>query len=175
MEKALPGPIASAVVSARCRSKSLPARRTLLGLVFAIACFLGIWYGFAFGQGIKFWEAYASNRLSPQAAAAVSHCAYLHARPGPSSNFETRTHSDRYVPGTKPVLLKNAKIWSGEKNGTEVFYSDILLDKGVIKGIGRTSVQHLQNLKEEYEVIDAKYAWVTPGYVARLVTTFYGH
>ncbi len=163
MEKALPRPVAHAPWQQGTRG-FLP-RRALLGLIPAIACFLGIWYGFAFGQGIKFWEAYTSSRLSLQETAALSRCAYLHDKPGPSPSFYKRTQSDRYVPGTKPVLLKNAKIWSGEKNGTEVLYADILLDKGIIKGIGRTSSKWLNSLKEEYEVIDAKNAWVTPGYV----------
>ncbi|KAI0690097.1 composite domain of metallo-dependent hydrolase [Cytidiella melzeri] len=162
MEKALPRPIA---VASRPGTRNLTARRTLLGLIPAVACFLGIWYGFAFGQGIKFWESYRINRLSPQVAAALSRCANLYDKPGPPPNFSKRTHSDRFVPGTKPVLVKNAKIWSGDKNGTEIIYSDILLDKGIIKGIGRTASQLLKNMKEEYDVIDAKNAWVTPGIV----------
>ncbi|KAI0085136.1 carbohydrate esterase family 9 protein [Irpex rosettiformis] len=164
MEKALPRPVAGTPFRLT-GTRGFPTRRTLLGLIPAIACFLGIWYGFAFGQGIKFWEAYTTNRLSPQAAAAVSRCAHLHDKPGPPPNFSKRTQSDRYVPGTKPVLLKNAKIWSGEKNGTEVLYADVLLDKGIIKGIGRTSLKLVKGLKEEYEVIDARNAWVTPGIV----------
>ncbi|KAI0342085.1 carbohydrate esterase family 9 protein [Trametopsis cervina] len=99
------------------------------------------------------------------ATAALSKCAYLHNAPGPSADFYKRTESDRFVPGTKPTLLKNAKIWTGDKNGTEVVYADILLDKGVIKGIGQTGSKWFKSLKEDYEVIDVKYAWVTPGIV----------
>lgn len=163
MEKALPRPAAG--TRFRPGTRGFPTRRTLLGLIPAIGCFLVIWYGFAFGQGIKFWEAYTSDRLSLQAATAVARCANLHDKPGPPPNFLKRSQSDRYVPGTKPVLLKNAKIWSGEKNGTEVLHADVLLDKGVIRSIGRTSLKLANNLKEEYEVIDVRGAWVTPGYV----------
>ena len=163
MEKSLPRPVS--VASRQLTTNKSPSRRTLVSLLPAVACFLVIWYGFAFGQGIKFWEAYTTSRLSPQAAAALSRCASLHEKPGPPANFHSRSQSDRYVPGTKPVLLKNAKIWSGDKNGTDVFHSDILLDKGIIKGIGRTALKLSRNYKEDIEVIDVKDAWVTPGWV----------
>lgn len=163
MEKSLPRPVGGA--SRLLPINRGPSRRTLLSLLPACICFLVLWYGFAFGQGIKFWEAYTTNRLSPQAAAALSRCVSLQQKPGPPPNFYARSQSDRYVSGTKAVLLKNAKIWSGEKNGTDVFYSDILLDKGVIKGIGRNAKRLAKRFKEDIEVIDVKNAWVTPGYV----------
>ena len=119
----------------------------------------------AFGQGIDFWRAYTRENLSAEAAAAVARCRSLQARPGPPSDFAKRTQSDRYVPGTKPILIKNAKIWTGDKNGTEVVTADILLDKGVIKGIGHTTRKVLNAYRDDIQVIDAKNAWVTPGIV----------
>ncbi len=138
--------------------------RTILPIAVALACFLFLLYGFAFGQGIKFWEAYSRAGLSPQAAAAVSRCRSIQAKPAPPLDFAKRSQSDRFAPGTKPILLKNAKIWTGEKNGTEVVHADILLDKGLIKGIGQTNLAKiLKSYKDDIEVIDVKNAWVTPG------------
>ncbi|THG95395.1 hypothetical protein EW026_g6254 [Hermanssonia centrifuga] len=140
--------------------------RTILPIAVALACFLFLLYGFAFGQGIKFWEAYSRAGLSPQAAAAVSRCRSIQAKPAPPLDFAKRSQSDRFAPGTKPILLKNAKIWTGEKNGTEVVHADILLDKGLIKGIGQTNLAKiLKSYKDDIEVIDVKNAWVTPGIV----------
>ena len=61
----------------------------------------------------------------------------------------------------------NARIWTGEKNGTEVIEADILLDKGIIKGIG-----HIGRLLPQFDisegdaiVYDVKGSWVVPGCV----------
>ena len=159
MEKNLPLPNAAP----RHRTRPL-TRRAFLPLLLALTCFLVILYGFAFGQGIDFWQAYTRNNLSVEAAAAVARCRALHATPGPSADFAKRTQSDRFVPGTKPILIQNAKIWTGEKNGTEIIHADILLDKGIIKGIGHTAHKLVNAYKDEMMVIDAKNAWVTPGY-----------
>ncbi|KAJ7926491.1 hypothetical protein B0H13DRAFT_1084060 [Mycena leptocephala] len=43
---------------------------------------------------------------------------------------------DRFVEGTSPVLILIAKILTGARNGTEIVFGDVLLDKGVILGIG---------------------------------------
>ncbi|KAJ7727167.1 hypothetical protein B0H14DRAFT_2640955 [Mycena olivaceomarginata] len=41
------------------------------------------------------------------------------------------TGSDRCVQGTRPTLIKDAKILTGVRNGTEVIFGDVLLDKGI--------------------------------------------
>ncbi|KAJ7833563.1 hypothetical protein B0H13DRAFT_229853 [Mycena leptocephala] len=43
---------------------------------------------------------------------------------------------DRFVEGTSPVLILNAKILTGARNGTEIVFGDVLLDKGVLLGVG---------------------------------------
>jgi hypothetical protein len=161
MEKSLPPP--SSIPKRHC-ARPL-TRKAFLPPLLALTCFLVILYGFAFGQGIDFWQAYTRNNLSIEAAAAVARCQALRATPGPAADFLKRTHSDRFAPGTKPVLVKNAKIWTGEKNGTEVVHADILLDKGIIKGIGQTARKIIHAYKDDMVVVDAKNAWVTPGYV----------
>lgn len=84
---------------------------------------------------------------------------------GPSEDFYRRSQSDRFVPGTKPVLLKGAKIWTGAKNGTQVFTGDILLDKGLIKSVGNLGSASLKAYGSDLIVVDVKGAWVTPGIV----------
>ncbi|KAF8525610.1 hypothetical protein BU17DRAFT_41726 [Hysterangium stoloniferum] len=81
-----------------------------------------------------------------------------------------RAESDRFVPGTKPTLLRNAKIWTGGLNGTEgtclVIYGDLLLDKGLIKAIGYIPTRLLKSFdKQQLHIQDLQGAWVTPGLV----------
>jgi imidazolonepropionase-like amidohydrolase len=85
--------------------------------------------------------------------------------PGPAEQFNSRKESDRFVQETPPILIKNAKIYTGNFNMTEVVHGDILLDKGLIKAVGQVGVQFKDALGEEIVVIDAEGAWVTPGIV----------
>ncbi|KAJ7628031.1 hypothetical protein DFH06DRAFT_1272898 [Mycena polygramma] len=71
--------------------------------------------------------------------------------------------SDRFVEGTPPVLIRNARIITGARNGTEVVYGDILLDNGVVLGVGYipSALRQRANL----QIIDAGGKWVSPGIV----------
>ncbi|KAH8102297.1 carbohydrate esterase family 9 protein [Cristinia sonorae] len=115
-------------------------------------------------QGFGSVFTHNEEELSAQAVASLARCRSVVAKPGPPPDFHKRTQSDRFAAGTKPVLLKNAKIWTGNKNGTEVIDADILLDKGLIKGIGHVRSQTLAAY-QDIEVVDVKGAWVTPGIV----------
>jgi hypothetical protein len=75
----------------------------------------------------------------------------------------TAKGSDRFVPGTRATLIRNAKILTGERNGTEVVYGDVLLDKGVIIAVGYIP-SHIV-LPADLDVIDADGKWVSPGLV----------
>lgn len=99
----------------------------------------------------------------PHVQAALARCRTLHAKPGPPPNFHARAVSDRYEAGTRPTLVRNATIWTGEG---VVEGGDILLAGGVIQAVGHLGAA--SDLGEEYaavEVVDAHGAWVTPGYV----------
>ncbi|KAF9239773.1 hypothetical protein BU15DRAFT_74314 [Melanogaster broomeanus] len=72
------------------------------------------------------------------AAETLAKCRSLNLKPAPHLTSSGRSHSDRYEPGTKPVLIRNASIWTGLKNGMDV--GDVV-------------------------EVDAKGAWVTPGIV----------
>ncbi|KAF7342244.1 Composite domain of metallo-dependent hydrolase [Mycena venus] len=112
---------------------------------------------------------YTLNRpVHPIPAHAVpSQCLALRRPLEPTADFiaSRTTHgSDRFVEGTPPVLIRNAKILTGARNGTEVVFGDILLDKGVVLGVGyipRALTLSLVNL----QVIDADGSWVSPGIV----------
>ncbi|KAH9999801.1 hypothetical protein BJV77DRAFT_1058149 [Russula vinacea] len=114
-----------------------------------------------------YWHGYSSNAWSRSQSMPIDahdilmRCAALKARPGPPSNFLARSESDRFEEGTPATIIRNATIWTGEKNGTEIIYGDLLLDKGIVKAIGevqRTPVH-------EAHTIDARGAWVTPGLI----------
>ena len=101
----------------------------------------------------------ASQGLSLDAQEILMRCAALKTRPGPPSNFLERDVSDRFEEGTPATIIRNATIWTGGKNGTEIIYGDLLLDKGIVKAIGDVSRAPIDNVR----TIDARGAWVTPG------------
>ena len=98
----------------------------------------------------------------------LSKCAYTRTKPGPPLHFHARTQSDRYHENTKPVLLRNATIWTAANDGYEALAGDLLMHRGLIKVVGDVPISLLQELESEsvnLEVIDAHGAWVTPGIV----------
>ncbi|KAJ2918066.1 hypothetical protein MD484_g2411, partial [Candolleomyces efflorescens] len=105
-----------------------------------------------------------AQTLPMNAAAIVNRCRALHLLPGPPSNFHERTASDRFEPGTKPVLVKNATIWTGGADGLEVVKGSVLLADGLIKAVGEVDNTLLKKYND-VTVIDAQGAWVTPGIV----------
>jgi hypothetical protein len=109
---------------------------------------------------LPFWHQHV-----PHVSITLSRCQQIQLKPGPPPTFHGRTHSDRYVAGTKPILLKHAKIWTGGKNGTEIVEGDILLDKGLIKAVGYVPRSTLNAFHKDLVIFDAKDAWVTPGIV----------
>ncbi|KZP34599.1 composite domain of metallo-dependent hydrolase [Athelia psychrophila] len=98
------------------------------------------------------------------AAKTLGKCRALHAKPGPPPDFNTRKTSDRFVRGTRATLLRNATIWTGNADGLEIITGDVLLDKGLIKAVGKIG----HGLLDAYGgavVVDLHGAWVTPGIV----------
>ncbi|KAF9017012.1 hypothetical protein BDZ89DRAFT_1117848 [Hymenopellis radicata] len=106
-----------------------------------------------------------SNHHPPvHATATIARCQSLLQPAGPPPDFHDRTESDRFVPGTKPTLIKNARIWTGLHNGSQVVDGDILIDKGIIKGVGHYSALELEAYNS-LEVVDVHGAWVTSGII----------
>ncbi|KAF9233435.1 hypothetical protein BU15DRAFT_53885 [Melanogaster broomeanus] len=100
--------------------------------------------------------------VPPHAPETLAKCRSLNLKPAPYLTSSGRSHSDRYEPGTEPVLIRNASIWTGLQNGLDVVHGDILLEQGLIKAVG--NLDALVNKGDVVEV-DAKGAWVTPGIV----------
>ncbi|CAA7260052.1 unnamed protein product [Cyclocybe aegerita] len=109
----------------------------------------------------------ASSGRGPSAelkASILSRCAALKAVPGPPSSFSARDESDRFETGTNATLIRNAKIFTGRENGTEIIHGDILLDKGIVKGLGKVSGRVIDNTPN-LTIVNANGAWLTPGLV----------
>ena len=110
------------------------------------------------------WKIFViSGDIAEYRAQVLEQCEYIKKAAGPGEDFYSRTESDRFVPGTAPVYLKNAKIWTGARNGSEVIYGDIFLDKGLVKALGYVPPRLLEN--NNYEFRDVQGAWITPGLV----------
>ncbi|GAA5966695.1 hypothetical protein JCM3765_007601 [Sporobolomyces pararoseus] len=147
-----------------------PSKLSQIALVVAAVAFLRL--------SDHFGILTSSPRTSPQASTrkissldssslqewrqTIDRCEDLDLLPGVPDSFYERTASDRFVPGTEPILIRNATVWTGEHEGKEILYNhDILLDKGLIARIE----ENIKVTSKEVKVIDAKGAWVTPGIV----------
>ncbi|KAL4247136.1 hypothetical protein ABKN59_001342 [Abortiporus biennis] len=107
------------------------------------------------------------QQLPINAEQILQKCASLRNIPGPEAHFHDREVSDRFEPGTKSTLIKNATIWTGLANGTEIIKGDILLKKGVVRGLGDVPQELFEDDEKNNDlvVIEASGAWVTPGLV----------
>ena len=126
--------------------------------------FLGVLFSFALAAQFYVTREYPRRfvRIRPDAARLKARCENLKLTPGPPPTFHERSSSDRFVLGIKPTLIRNATIWTGNVDGLEVLHGDILLDKGLIKSVGKSL--DLEQW-EDLVVIDAEGGWVTPGCV----------
>ncbi|KZT35524.1 hypothetical protein SISSUDRAFT_1064386 [Sistotremastrum suecicum HHB10207 ss-3] len=95
----------------------------------------------------------------------LSICNSLHEIPSVPQDFYSRTVSDRFVEGTKATFIRNATIWTGGRDGTELVYGDVLLDGGIVKALGYIPDQMLKGVKGRVNTIDAYGSWVTPGLI----------
>ncbi|EIW61570.1 composite domain of metallo-dependent hydrolase [Trametes versicolor FP-101664 SS1] len=108
-------------------------------------------------------DSQSAQRVPLAAQDILRQCANLRAVPGPPANFRERERSDRFELGTRPTLIKNATLWTGARNGSEIVYGDIFLDKGLVRGIGY--IPEALYADRETDVVDARGGWVTPGIV----------
>ncbi|THH19962.1 hypothetical protein EW146_g1322 [Bondarzewia mesenterica] len=94
----------------------------------------------------------------------IDKCRKLDLLPGPPPNFHARKASDRFVPGTRPTLIRNATVWTGRVDGLEVIRGDVFMDRGMIRAVGEVD----PGLLAEYDAgavttLDVNGAWVSPG------------
>jgi hypothetical protein len=105
-----------------------------------------------------------TSTIPIHASETLRKCRHLHTKPGPPPDFNLRKESDRFVPGTRATLLRNATVWTGDTLGLEIVEGDLLLDRGLIKVVGRVDPKVLEVYKTDLVVMDLRGAWVTPGY-----------
>ncbi|EJD52321.1 hypothetical protein AURDEDRAFT_111071 [Auricularia subglabra TFB-10046 SS5] len=98
------------------------------------------------------------------AAAILDRCSTLNAQVLNAPDFaERREVSDRFEPGTRPALVRNATLWTGDR---VIHGGDVLIGKGIIKYVGRgLGRRELAQFNVEEHLVDsfnAQGAWVTP-------------
>ena len=140
-------------------SRSDARRRSPLFVRLTTAIILAMGMYTLFGLSLEWQE---SVHVPLNAAFIRKKCEGLHRPVVPSSDFLSRSESDRYVVGTPPTLIRNATIWTGRFDGHEVVSGDVLLDKGIINGLGGIE-QSVIDSYSNLNVIDANGAWVSPG------------
>ncbi|KAI0029653.1 hypothetical protein K488DRAFT_88507 [Vararia minispora EC-137] len=106
----------------------------------------------------------SSTGIPVNAREILLQCDEIQALPGPLPGFSERKFSDRFVPGTKDVWIRNATIWTGRVDGLETIHGDLLLSGGLIKHIGPVTTANIE-ASENFEEIDVRGAWITPGIV----------
>jgi hypothetical protein len=124
------------------------SRRGWLSLLIAIALASNVYFFLALYNGPH------ATKLPVNAENILSKCQALKMKPAPPPGFHQRTVSDRFQPGTPPVLIKNASIWTGRVNGYEVVKGDILLENGIIKAVG--DIHHLATGYQDLVVKDVQ-------------------
>lgn len=85
-------------------------------------------------QSLYFFAYPASDRVPigippVNAAEILSRCVALDTKPGVPEGFYTRTESDRFQPGTRPVLIHNATLWTGDFQWNYVGSGYLILDR----------------------------------------------
>lgn len=116
--------------------------------ILAVFVLCSLWYFTSYLHGN------ASNkaiRIPYHATDTLKQCRRLQLKPGVPNDFALRETSDRFQPGTRPILIRNATIWTGRVNGLEVLAGDVLLQGGIIKQVGPIGVAGIV----DYETIDA--------------------
>ncbi|SNX87424.1 uncharacterized protein MEPE_06134 [Melanopsichium pennsylvanicum] len=99
-------------------------------------------------------------------ASSLAKCDTISAPVGPARDFHKRTRSDRAEADAQDIVIRNATLWTGNDEGSEVLHSrDVLLSQGIIKRIAYTKENQFASESDKGKVIDAKGRWVTPGLI----------
>lgn len=98
----------------------------------------------------------------PNAQEILDRCAGLKTVPIIPQSFRDRKSSERYEYGNNATLIRDATIFTGKNNGKEIIRGDILLDRGVVKGVGWIPARVIDEA-ENLTILEAHGAWITPG------------
>ncbi|KAI0819971.1 hypothetical protein BC628DRAFT_1399702 [Trametes gibbosa] len=138
---------------------TIGTRRLSLLLALAVASFTYISLALGALPGPR------TETLPLEAQSILARCRSLKLQPGPAADFHARTHSDRLQSGTKPVLIRNATIWTGFAGGSEILLQgDVFLDNGLIQAVYHKSSSMLTHGRNT-TIIEANGAWLTPGII----------
>ncbi|KAJ4479028.1 hypothetical protein J3R30DRAFT_3682364 [Lentinula aciculospora] len=163
MEKAVIAPYEQERRPSRVNSRQHPLLRAALAFgLLVISGYTGLYTAYT-----TFNTSTSLAKVPINAEQIIQKCVNLNAIPAPTADFHAREESDRYVPGTKATLIKNATIWTGNVDGLEIILSgDLLLDKGIIQAVGKVPKDALSAYgRDHLEVLDANGSWVSPGIV----------
>lgn len=148
---------------------SAPAieRRRSLRHIFVVLCVACVGSLLLLFDNVR--EGRVDRRVLEQRRDFTALCNYIQRPAGPAFNFASRRESNRFEPGTPPTFIRNVRIWTGENDGNEVIDGDVLVDKGIIRSVGRIPMSMLNDVQSEWNgsvnSIDAGGAWLTPGLV----------
>lgn len=98
-----------------------------------------------------------------QFEAAFARCEALHETPGPPADFYDRSESDRFDAGTPDVWIRNATVWTGDAEGTDVVAGDVWLSRGIVQHVAGRGRELPTTLSPDAVEIDAGGAFLTPG------------
>ncbi|EIW82933.1 composite domain of metallo-dependent hydrolase [Coniophora puteana RWD-64-598 SS2] len=159
-----PPPTRMGYLPEHSRSSARPKPRTTLSSLLAL-CTVVTSLTFLSALKLTYWDAPPVARPL-HADETILKCQALTLKPGPPADFHQRTVSDRFVSGTKSVLIRNASIWTGEDSGRESIHGDIFIHNGIIQSIGRVDLDsHFLDSYDAVSIIDAAGSWVTPGII----------
>lgn len=102
-----------------------------------------------------------SMRLPPpHLEAARQQCLLSRAPAGPPPHFFERTENDRFAPGTRATVIRNATVFDGDTIFDE---KDVLINRGLIISLDPTTEK--APIPSDAIEIEAQGRWLTPGII----------
>lgn len=156
-----------------CDDKKNQSQRVSVSETIIVALFMlfGVAVLALYTRRFEFPSPTPSEPLPGFVLQGIKQCEYIKRGP-PSFEHATadRKKSDRHVPGTRPVYLKNATLWTGEDDGNEVIHgAGVWLQDGVIRRIGKGDDEFQELIaatgKSKFDEVELHGAWLTPGIV----------
>ncbi|KAK2466065.1 hypothetical protein APHAL10511_001707 [Amanita phalloides] len=138
-------------------------RKTSLAAVLFLSAAIAV-LALHFSTALTTTAYYQSNIAPSNAEEILEKCRSITTPSGKPVDFKKREKSDRYEPGTNATWIRNARILTGENNGSVVINGDLFLHDGIVKAIGKVP-WHLPDNTPNVTVMDVEGAWITPGLI----------
>ncbi|KAL0949372.1 hypothetical protein HGRIS_009441 [Hohenbuehelia grisea] len=140
------------------------SRRKFSVVAFCLFATLLSLFWFAPKNNVQPPSIYASPFFDSDIQPALRKCAALREKLQAFEGLLSRDESDRLEYGTNATLIKDARIWTGRNNGSEIIRGHVLLEKGIIKRLGDVEDDFIRTIRN-LTVVHANGAWLTPGLV----------